>query len=120
MASLTHNSLGYIQYVTGGTTSPIYTNPPGTTTYVRGIFLFNANANGVETPKLFEVPAIGGTVALAGTQNQIFRQPLNPYQSYSIEFPGPGLVLPAENDTIQATTTSVQRVTVRLFGDYAQ
>ena len=119
MAVLTHQSLGYIQYVPT-VAAPIYTNPASTTTYVRGIFLFNANANAVETVQLFEVPAVGGTVGSAGTQNQFFRQPLNPYQSYSIEFPGPGDSLPAPNDTIQAMTTTSQHVTVKLFGDYAQ
>jgi hypothetical protein len=116
--ALQHGSLGPTAYINGGgTVAPVYTNPAATKTYIRGIWLFNANIT-TELVKTYVVPAVGGTVASAGTINQIVELGVASKESVSIEFPGPGFVLPNQNDSIQASTTTASVVTISLFGDY--
>jgi hypothetical protein len=117
--ALIHTSLGPVQYVPT-TAGSIYTNPAATKTYVRGLWIFNANASASETVKVYNVAAIGGTVAAAGTNNQILEVSVTAKQAFSIEFPGPGFVLPNQNDSVQAVTSTGTHVTVMLIGDYDQ
>lgn len=93
----------------------VYTNPAGTTSYVRTIAIHNTHTS-AEAVAVYLVPDNAGAVGTAGNTNRIFYESIAPNDTRIIEYPAPGLMLVDENDTIQAVTTTASRVTITITG----
>ncbi len=112
--ALQRAKLGDIAYVPG-TAGPIYANPAGTKTFVRGLILHNTNAT-TETVKVYLVPDAALALGTPATGNRILNISLAPNDTLIVEFPY-SHVLTDTNDSLQAVTTSASKVTVVVFGD---
>lgn len=112
--TFTIKKLADIQYIPSSAGS-IFTNPADTTTGIKSIVLFNGNTT-AETVKLYAVPNSGGSLGTAGPGNIFFQQDIAPNETRSFVFDGAPLCLDAENDSIQAVTTTGSKVTVLLAG----
>lgn len=98
-----------------GTTAAVYTNPAATTTYIRLIVIHNANTT-AETVILWNVPDNAGSVGTAGDTNRFFYKVMAPGETVILEFPAPGILLSATNDTIQGDTNTSSKVTIQIMG----
>lgn len=97
------------------TAGAVYTNAASTTTYIRGIILHNGNTT-AETVILYNVPDSTGAVGTAATTNEFYYEIMPAYSTTILDFPVPGIMLTATNDTIQADTTTASKVTIQLLG----
>lgn len=97
------------------TAGAVFTNPSTTTTYVRFISLHNTNTTAEEVV-LNLVPNSTGSVGTAAVTNQIFKESIEANGTRILEFPAPGLMLEAENDTLQAVTDTASKVTITSCG----
>ena len=93
----------------------VFANPASTTTYVRLIVLHNTNST-AETVAVWNVPDNAGSAGTAADANRVLYLSLAAADTVLFEFPGPGLVLEDENDTIQAATTTASKVTIQIHG----
>jgi hypothetical protein len=112
--ALQRTKLVDIQFIST-TTSPVYTNPAGVKTYVRGIIIFNGNTIN-ETVKLYNVPDDNENVGIASTGNQFLSSTVIPSETLFIEIPYV-ITLTDLNDSIVAKTDSEQCVTIQILGD---
>ena len=117
MTTPLYTSLGAVQYVASSAGS-LYDNAASTTTYIKGVLLHNAHTT-TETFSLYDVPNSGGSLGTAGATNLIIKETLAPDQTKLFEFPGTGIVLTAQHDSLQGNTTTASKVTCKLFGDKA-
>jgi len=90
---------------TSGGTSTIYTNPSGTTSYVRQIWL-HVTADGLTnfsetSTRMMLVPDNGGVVGVARTTEAFFSRSLATNETYLLDCGVPGIVLGDTNDTLQ-------------------
>ena len=85
------------------------------TAYVRSITLHNTNTT-VESVDIHLVPNSGGALGTAAVTNKIFAAEMAADATIILEFPAPGLMLTALNDSIQGVTTTVSKVTVAITG----
>jgi len=95
--------------------SQVYTNASGETTYIRSVILHNTNTS-AEVVVLYNVPDSSGSVGTAATANQFYKASVAADSTVIIEFATPGIVLSDENDTIQASTTTANKVTIQIMG----
>jgi hypothetical protein len=103
-----------IQYV-ATTAGAIYTNAASTKTYIKSFVLFNGNTVS-ETVKLYNVPDSTGSVGTAGAANQFAEIVLGSLETLMFDLPYPITVIDT-NDTIQAVTTTADKVTIQVLGD---
>lgn len=106
--------LADIQYV-ANSAGAIYTNPASTSSYIKSFVLFNINT-GTETVKLYNVPDNAGAVGTAGDASQFAEISLAAKETLMFDLPYP-ITLINQNDTIQAITTTANKVTVQILGD---
>tara|TARA_R110000822_G_scaffold129122_2_gene265098 strand:- start:501 stop:851 length:351 start_codon:yes stop_codon:yes gene_type:complete len=92
-----------------------YTNPASKTTYVRTIVIHNTHTS-AETVTLYNVPDSTGSVGTAGVTNQFYKQEVAADSTVLLEFAVPGIMLTDTNDTLQASTTTVNKVTIQITG----
>jgi len=85
------------------------------TAYVRSITLHNTNTT-AEDVDIHLVPNSGGALGTAGVTNKIFAAAMDADATIILEFPAPGLMLTATNDSIQGVTTTASKVTVAITG----
>jgi hypothetical protein len=102
------------QYV-AGSAAAIVTNASGHKTYVRLITVYNGNATS-ETVRVYRVPDSGGSVGTAGPGNQKAQLYVPASETVFFEIPGPGWILEDTNDTVQADTTTANKVVVSADG----
>jgi hypothetical protein len=110
-------AMGFIPTTVGtlGANS-LYDNPAATKTYVKTIIIFNSNTT-AETVALYNVPANGTSKQAAIVPNhQFYEMVLNPKQTVMLEIAGQGLILETQNDSIQAITTTGNKVTFQAYG----
>lgn len=88
-----------------------------TTTEIKGFVIFNGNTT-AETVKFHNVPNSGGSVGTASSANQFYEYSLAAKATYIFDVPFP-ITLLANNDTIQASTTTASKVTVQVLGRYS-
>jgi hypothetical protein len=112
--AITRGRLANIQTL-ASTTGSIYSNPASTTTFVKGVELYNSNST-AEAVELYNVPDSGGSLGTAAATNRKLRISLAADETYIHEWPGDGLVLADTNDSLQAKSTTGSVVTVDLFG----
>jgi len=93
----------------------VYTNPASKTTYVRTIVIHNTNTT-AETVTLYNVPDSTGSVGTAGVTNQFYKQEVAADATVLLEFAVPGIMLTDTNDTLQASTTTANKVTIQITG----
>lgn len=93
----------------------VFTNPASITSYVRWIQIHNANTTS-ETVKLYHVLNSGGAVGTAAETNKFFEKLIVANETIVFEYAAPGMMLNAENDTIQAVTDTVSKVTIEATG----
>jgi len=110
MAWTNITGIGYIPSSAGA----IYTNSG--TTEIKAFVIHNGNTTD-ETVKLYRVPNSGGSVGSAGASNIFFERVIEAQETYIFDFPYPA-TLAANNDTIQAVTTTGSKVTVQVLGRY--
>ena len=93
---------------TAGTTHIMYTNPSGTTSYVRQIMIHSADLLNFSaaTVQIYSVPASGGNAGYAQVTNEFFSQSLTTGSTYFVNLGTPGLILKNVNDTLQMVHTS--------------
>jgi hypothetical protein len=88
-----------------------------TTTEIKGFVIHNTNTT-AETVKLYNVANSGGSVGTASTANKFFERSIAANETYIFDVPYP-ITLRANNDTIQAVTTTASKVTVQVVGRYS-
>lgn len=93
----------------------VVTNGTGAKSYVRSIILHNTNTT-AETVKIYTVPDNSGSVGTATAAHLWFSQTLNPDETVFIEIKDPGIILSDTNDTIQAYSTTANKVTFQAYG----
>lgn len=98
------------------TAGAIYTCS-GTTSNIKTIVFFNSNTT-TEVVKLYVVPNSGGSVGTAADANQILN--INLTSGNTFEFsPAYPIVLTSTNDTIQASSTTANKVNYIVGGTVA-
>lgn len=91
-------------------------NPVGKITYVREIIIHNVNTT-IETVTLYNVKNSGGSEgADSDTTNRFYKEDLMGGSTRILEFPTPGVMLIAENDTLQGACTTHEKVLVWAYG----
>lgn len=113
--ALQRGKLADIQFI-GDSASSIYANSASTKTYIRGLVLHNTNTT-TETVQIHNVPDSTGSVGAAGNDNRFLKVVLPPDETLFIDFEYP-LVLIDTNDTLQAVTTTANKVTIQVLGDF--
>lgn len=105
--------IGYV----GSSPAAVYTNPSSTTTYLKGLLLFNGNTT-AETVKVYVVPNSGASAGTAGAANQVAELSLAAKETITLSLSADGVpvVLDGTNDTLQASTTTSSKVTVIPLG----
>lgn len=96
------------------TAAAIYSCPSGKTASIKTIVLFNSNTT-AEVIKIYAVPNNGGSVGTATDANQILSISLSSGNTFEFT-PGYPLELNAQNDTIQANSTTASKVNYVLGG----
>lgn len=96
------------------TAGAIYTCPSGKTANIKSIILFNGNST-TETVKVYVVNNNGGSVGTAGVTNQILSISLTSGNTFEFT-PGYPIELTAQNDTIQADSTTTAKVNYIVCG----
>jgi len=114
MGTITLEKLAAPAYVPNSA-GAVFTNPASTKTYIRLIVLHNGNTT-TENVRLYNVPNSGGAVGTAGVSNIFENLAIVANDTVQLEFLGPGLVLTATNDTIQAVTDTASKVVVQIMG----
>ena len=112
--ALVRGKLADIQTV-AATVGSIYANPASTKTYIRGIVLHNTNTT-AEIVELHNVPDSAGSLGTAAATNKFLRVSVAANDTVTVDLAYP-LVLTDTNDSIQAVTTTVSKVTIMLQGD---
>lgn len=112
--SLLRTKLADPAYV-GSSPGAVVTNAAGEKTYVRSLWLFNANTT-TETVKGYMVPDNSSSVGTAAQTNQLFEEEIPAKQWLEVE-PKHPWVLTDTNDTIQAEATTASKVVVVPSGD---
>lgn len=84
------------------------------TTNIKTIVLFNSNTT-TETIKLYLVPNSGGSVGTAAASNQILSIALITGETFEFS-PAYPFVLSASNDTVQAESTTANKVNYWING----
>lgn len=112
--AFTYSRLTEISEIASSAAS-VYANPPSKTTYIRSIILHNTNSS-AEAVVLYNVPDNSSAVGTAATANQFYKASVAADSTVIIEFATPGIVLTDENDTIQASTTTANKVTIQIMG----
>lgn len=101
-----HSILAEISGVTtAGTTLAIFTNPSGTTSTIRQIWLHVPsegllNFSGT-TVKLFNVPDSATNLGKPSVTNQFFQRSITSNETYILDCGVPGIILADQNDTIR-------------------
>jgi hypothetical protein len=115
--ALQRTKLADIQFISA-TVAPLYTNPLGIKTYLKGVILFNSNV-ATEVVRLYVVPDTAGNVGTAATMNQIAQIGLLPNETvfFPLNMDGQPLVMINPNETFQASTTTASKVTALILGD---
>lgn len=94
----------------------VFTNPVNTTTFYLGFTLHNTNTTS-EVVELYNVPNNSGSVGVATTVPHRFLNVSVPSNdTYVYSAPGDGYVHDGLNDTIQARTTTANRVCITPHG----
>ena len=93
----------------------IYANPAATKTVVQGLILHNTN-NTTETVQVHVVPDSAGALGAAAAGNRILNIALTANDTLMVDFPY-ALTLTDTNDSLQAVTTTADKVTVMVLGD---
>lgn len=98
-------------------TSPgsVYANPAATTTYIRGIIIFNGHT-AAETVDMWNVPDNATALGTQGDSNKFWSQSIAASETVIISFPHP-VVLTDQNDAIFADCTTGSKVTIQFLGD---
>ena len=109
-----YTRLADIQYI-GSTAASIYTNAASTKSYIKSLVLFNSNTTS-ETVRLYNVPNSGAALGTAGTSNQFAEITLATLETLMFDMPYPMTIID-EYDSIQASTTTANKVTVQILGD---
>ncbi len=112
--AFTYSRLREISEIASSAAS-VYTNPSSTTSYVRSIILHNTNSS-AEVVVMYNVPDSAGSEGTAATANQFYKASVAADSTVLVEFATPGLVLSDTNDTIQASTTTANKVTIQIMG----
>jgi hypothetical protein len=97
------------------TAGSVYANLIDTKTFIRGFTLFNGNTT-AEVVKLYSVPTSSGNLGTASSSNQFMEITLSPLETFVFDFPSDGLVLDSVNDSVQAVTTTANKVTIIFHG----
>jgi len=105
---------------TAGTTMPIYTNPSGTSGYVRQIWL-HAPIQGMTnfsktSVSLFRVPNTAGGVGHARPTQAFFTRSLVTNETYLLDCGVPGIKFESANDTLQLWHLSQTTVNFMVTG----
>ena len=99
-----------------GSGNDLYANPASTKTYVRLIILHNTNST-TETVTLYcQVPDNAGARQNATATQTTHKLSLAANETVCLEFPGGGIILEDQNETVQGITTTASKVTVSIFG----
>jgi hypothetical protein len=93
----------------------IYSNPAATKSYIRQLILHNGNTTN-EDVILYNVPDSGGSVGTAGATNIFYKENMAPDDTTILDFGAPGIILEDINDSIQAVTDTVSKVTIQIYG----
>jgi hypothetical protein len=116
MATLQFAGLGG-PVVIPSTVGAVYTVPASTTVYIKTMIVHNTNTS-AETVTIHVVPNSGGSVGTAAAANRIYNFALSGGESLTIELSFP-ITLTAQNDTIQAATTTASKVNILFLGSTA-
>ena len=114
--ALTNNILTEISYIAGITADALYDNDLNTTAYVQLIIIHNGNSTS-ENVKLYKVPNNSGSLGTAGVSNIMYNLTLVANETKMIQVAKMGIMLIAQHDSIQASTTTSNKVTVQIYGD---
>jgi len=112
--AIVHGKLADIQYIPS-TAGSVYANPSTTKSFVKGFSVFNVAATS-QTVKLFNVPDSGGSLGTAADANQCFEVVLATKEVFGWDWPGDGIALEDVNDSLQASSTNANSVTILLHG----
>lgn len=93
----------------------VYTNNNTDPVHVGIIVLHNTNSTS-ETVKLYKVPNNGGVVGTASESNRFYSTSLSADETVLVHSDEVNIVLTATNDSIQAETTTADKVTIQMFG----
>jgi len=93
----------------------VYTNPTGTTSYVRTLILHNTNTLG-EAVTLYNVPDSSNATGTAAAANQFYKDTVTSEDTVFIEIPAPGIVMTGSHDTIQGVCHTASLVTIQMYG----
>jgi len=97
------------------TAGELYTNPTGSTSYVRLIAIHNTHSLS-EAVTLYNVPDSSAATGTAATANQFYKATVSVEDTVFIEMPTPGFVLTGSHDTIQGVAHTGSKVTVQIYG----
>jgi hypothetical protein len=92
----------------------VFTNPDAKTSYIRLIQLYNGSGS-MASITLHEVPNNASAIGVADDENIFFNSVLQPSETMLIEYATPGMMLEAENDSIQAVSNH-QFCTISISG----
>lgn len=112
--ALTRGKLTDIQTIPS-TAGVIYANPVSTKTFIGAVTLHNTNTTS-EFVQVFYVPDSNGNVGIATLTNRFIAVSLDPNATISFPLPGDGFPLTDTNDSIQAGSTTNNKVTIVLSG----
>lgn len=93
----------------------IYTNPANKRTFVKLLWLYNTNST-PELVTIYYVPDSAGTVGTAGDTGEMFSYTLAGKTAFVVPIEGNGWILEDENDTVQAVSTTANKVNVLVCG----
>ena len=97
------------------TAASVYTNPSSTVSYARQIIIHNGNTTAEEVI-LYNVPDNAAAVGTAGELNVFYKESMIAGATTILDFGAPGIILVDTNDTIQAVTDTVSKVTIQIMG----
>jgi hypothetical protein len=98
-----------------GSAWPLYENPSGVKTFVKGLMFHNTNT-GIETVNVHWVPSNAGSLGSASTGNRFAKVDLFTSETLFFEIPF-SMVLEDQKESIQALATNGGKVTSSIFGD---
>ena len=97
------------------TATTVYANPASTKTFINAIILHNTNSV-AESVEIWTVPDSTGAVGTAVDANRWWADDLAANETVLVPLPKTGIILEDTNDTLQAATSNVSKVTIQLNG----
>lgn len=116
--TLNYTGLGDIQQL-GNSAGVLIENPADTVTYIKGVTLHNTGAT-PEVVELYFVPDSTGSAGSAATANRCYKATIASEDTVLFEWPGLGICLAQDGDSLQGKSTTAATVNIMLHGDTAE